>query len=180
MTTQTKEKIYIGVIILLIATSAQFYYSYRYQPAHQIEVYYNQEHALNLEVINAIRDADKFVYFAVYTFTRQDIKEALLAAKYRGLDVVGITDRNQYTAASGQKGIVDELRKAGVPVYVQDHTAIMHMKALVTEKAYLSGSFNWTSAATNLNDEVLEVGHDEGIRQQYQNILQELFKRYGR
>jgi len=48
----------------------------------------------------------------------------------------------------------------------------------VTEKAYASGSFNWTAAATNLNDEVLEIGYDEAVRQKYQNILEEIFKKY--
>src|SRR6185369_7396383 len=103
----TKDKIYLVVIIFLIALCGQFYYSYRYQPEHQIRVYYNQDHALNTEIINQIRDADKFVYFAVYTFTRQDIKEALLAAKYRGLQVVGITDKNQYNGAPGQKELIN-------------------------------------------------------------------------
>lgn len=42
-----KDLAYIITIILLIALSAQFYYSYRYQPARQIEVYYNQDHAQN-------------------------------------------------------------------------------------------------------------------------------------
>lgn len=175
-----KDIAYLIVIAVLIALCGQFYYSYRYLPAHQIEVYYNQDHPLNEEIINLTRDANKFVYFAIYTFTRQDIKDALLAAKYRGLTVVGITDRTQYGQATGQKAIINELRDAGIPVYEQDHLAIMHMKVLVTEKGYASGSFNWTSAATNLNDEILEVGHDEAIRQNYQGILEELFKKYGK
>ena len=79
MTTQTKEKLYILIIALLIATAAQFYYSFRYRPVleRQVNVYYNQERELNKEIINEIRDADKYVYFAVYTFTRADIKDAL-------------------------------------------------------------------------------------------------------
>jgi phosphatidylserine/phosphatidylglycerophosphate/cardiolipin synthase-like enzyme len=176
----TKEKIYIIVILLLVALSAQFYYSYRYQPAHEVRVYYNQDEQLNKQIIQTIREADKFVYFAVYTFTRTDIKDALLAAKYKGLKVVGITDRSQYSQIDSQKKIIDELRKAEIPVYEQDHSAIMHLKAVVTDKAYASGSFNWTSAATNLNDEVLEVGRDENIRKQYQRVLEELFSRYGK
>jgi phosphatidylserine/phosphatidylglycerophosphate/cardiolipin synthase-like enzyme len=175
-----KEKIYILTIIFLIALCAQFFYSFRYQPAHEVRVYYNQDEQLNKQIIQVIRNADKFVYFAVYTFTRTDIKDALLAAKYRGLKVVGITDRSQYSQLDTQKKIIDELRKAEIPIYEQDHSAIMHLKAIVTEKAYASGSFNWTSAATNLNDEVLEVGSDENIRKQYQSILEELFKRYGK
>jgi phosphatidylserine/phosphatidylglycerophosphate/cardiolipin synthase-like enzyme len=179
MKPQTKEKLYILTIIILIALTAQSYYTYHYQPAHQINVYYNQDHALNTEIINQIENADKFVYFSVYTFTRQDIKDALLAAKYRGLTVVGLTDTQQYETAAGQKSLIDDLRKAGIPVYEQNHAGIMHTKVLVTDKAYASGSYNWTSSATTINDEVLEVGQDQAIRAQYQSILEEMFNKYG-
>ncbi len=179
--TPTREKIYILVIVLLIALCAQFFYSYKYIPAEEreVKVYYNQNRPLNKELISLIRDADRFVYFAVYTFTRSDIKDALLAAKHRGLTVIGITDRDQMAKTELQGKIVKELKDAGIPVYTQDHTSIMHLKTVVTEKAYASGSFNWTSAATNLNDEVLEVGQDESIRKQYENVLLELFRIYG-
>ena len=172
---KTKEIIYIIIIILLLGACGQFYYSYKYVPAHEVNVYYNQEEQLNGQIIQTIRDADKFVYFAIYTFTRQDIKDALLAAKYRGLVVEGITDGDQYNQASGQKAIIDELRKNGIPVATQNHAGIMHMKAVVTDKAYASGSYNWTAAATNINDEVLEVGSDPGLRQQYQRVLEAVF-----
>ncbi len=176
-----KELAYIIVIALLIALCGQFYYSFRYLPKYerQISVYYNQERELNKEIISEIRDADKFVYFAVYTFTRADIKDALLAAKYRGLKVVGLTDREQYQKLESQQKIIDELKQAGIPVYTQDHSGIMHLKVLVTEKAYASGSYNWTAAATNLNDEVLEVGRDEPLRQTFQKILEKMFAKYG-
>lgn len=178
MKPQTKEKLYLIVIILLIAACGQFYYTYRYQPAHEIEVYYNHDEQLNDQIIQLTQDASKFVYFAIYTFTRADIKDALLAAKYRGLKVEGITDTSQYETAPGQKKIIDELRAAGIPVYEQNTSGIMHMKAIVTDKAYASGSFNWTTAAATINDEVLEVGHDETVRAQYQNILEEVFNKY--
>ncbi len=177
-----KDIIYITVIIILIGLLGQFYYSYKYKPEgqRQVKVYYNQDRELNKEITNLTREADKFVYFAIYTFTRTDIKDALLAAKYRGLKVVGIMDRNQDKGTQQQTKIFQELKDAGIPVYEQDHLAIMHIKAIVTDKGYASGSFNWTSAATNLNDEVLEVGHDESIRSQYQAVLEELFNRYGK
>ncbi|MBI5530255.1 MAG: hypothetical protein HY918_02020 [Candidatus Doudnabacteria bacterium] len=180
MSSQTKEKIYLLIIVLLIALCGQFYYSYRYLPKQQreISVYYNQERELNKEIINEIRDADKFVYFAVYTFTRSDIKDALLAAKYRGLNVIGLTDRDQYQKLESQQKIIDELKKSGIPVYVQDHSGIMHLKVVVTEKAYASGSYNWTASATNINDEVLEVGRDETLRSTFQKILEEMFAKY--
>lgn len=177
--TKQKEILYLLTIAVLIGACAQLYYSHRWLPAHTIAVYYNHDHKLNEEVTAAIRDADKFVYFAIYTFTRQDIADALLGAKHRGLTVIGITDRDQYNQIEQQRKIIDSLREAGIPVYQQDHSGIMHMKALVTDKTYLSGSYNWTASATNVNDEVLEVGHDTGLRVRFQSILEELFKQYG-
>lgn len=180
MKPQTKEKIYVLVIILLLGICGQFWYSYKYLPIAErnVKVFYNQDTELNKEIIKVIQDADKYVYFAIYTFTKQDLKDALLAAKYRGLEVKGITDKKQAEEIEQQKKIVKELRDAGIEVLEQDHSAIMHIKTLVTEKAYLSGSYNWTQAATDKNDEVLEIGKDEQIRKKYQNILEEIFKKY--
>ncbi len=181
MSTQTKEKIYLLVIALLIALCGQFYYSFRYQPVEnrRVEVFYNQDRELNKEIISIIRDGDKYVYFAVYTFTRADIKDALLAAKHRGLTVIGLTDHGQYNKLEPQQKIIDELKKAGIPVYTQDHSGIMHLKVVITEKAYASGSYNWTTSATTINDEVLEVGRDEALRANLQKILEEMFMKYG-
>lgn len=173
-----KEAVYILVIILLIGLCGQFYYSFRYLPTHQISVYYSRDRELNNEIINVIKDADKFVYFSVYTFTRMDIKDALLGAKYRGLTVIGVTDRNQASQIEQQRDIVKELREHGIPVYEHDHSGIMHTKVVVTEKAYASGSYNWTTAATNINDEVLEVGRDRAVRARYETILLELTDKY--
>ncbi|MBI3231518.1 MAG: hypothetical protein HYZ51_00325 [Candidatus Doudnabacteria bacterium] len=178
MKSNTKEKIYLVVILLLIAACAQFYFTYRYKPAAETKVYYNQEQELNKEIIKLIRDANEYIYFAVYTFTRNDIKDALLGAKYRGVKISGVTDRKQVQDIEPQKKIIDELRKNGIPVHEQDHLNLMHIKAIVSEKAYASGSFNWTSAGTNLNDEILEVGRDENIRKQYHSILEALVNKY--
>ena len=178
MLPKLKDRLYLLVIILLMATCGQFYYSYRYLPESEAQVFYNKDHKLNAKIIKLTQDADKFVYFGIYTFTKADLKDALLAAKYRGLDVRGVTDRNQTKDIELQHKIVEELRKAGIPVFVHDHSAIMHLKVLVTDKAYASGSYNWTTSATNANDEVLEVGTKESLRKEYKNILEELFEKY--
>jgi phosphatidylserine/phosphatidylglycerophosphate/cardiolipin synthase-like enzyme len=175
-----KEAIYLGLIIILIGLCGQFYYSYKWKPAREIRVYYNQEVQANKQIIKLIQEADQFVYFAVYTFTRQDIKDALVGAKHRGVIVRGLTDREQTQRLESQGKVIKELQEAGIEVLEQDHVGIMHLKTLVTEKEYASGSFNWTSAATNLNDEVLEIGTDETVRRQYQELLEKLLKRYER
>jgi phosphatidylserine/phosphatidylglycerophosphate/cardiolipin synthase-like enzyme len=176
----SRDFIYIVIIAILLAALGQLIYSYKYTPAKEraVQVFYNQDIQANRKIIETIQDADKFVYFAVYTFTRTDIKDALLGAKHRGLEVRGITDRDQIEKIDLQEKIIKELRDAGIPVATQDHAAIMHLKTVVTDKGYVSGSYNWTAAATSLNDEVIEVGRDESIRKQYQSVLEELLQKY--
>lgn len=176
----SRDAYYLAVIILLIALCGQFFYTYKYEPEskREIQVYYNQDIEANKKIISEIQNADKFVYFAVYTFTRNDIKDVLLGAKHKGLDVQGITDASQVKKIELQGKIIKELREAGIPIAVQDHLGIMHLKTLVTDKSYASGSYNWTAAATNINDEVLEIGRDEEIRRQYEKVLRQLFDKY--
>lgn len=175
-----RDAVYLIVIVLLIAICGQFYYTYHYKPlaARDVNVYYNQDHQLNTEVINTIQDAEKFVYFGIYTFTREDIRDALLAAKYRGLDVQGIVDRKQSFGLDSQKAIIKELQDTGIKIIFNDHSYIMHLKTVVTDKGYVSGSYNWTASATNLNDETLEVGKDEDIRKQYEKIIRHIISTY--
>ena len=59
-----------------------------------------------------------------------------------------------------------------------DHNYIMHLKTVVTDKAYVSGSYNWTAAATNLNDEIIEIGKDEDVRKQYEQIIKSIIEKY--
>jgi phosphatidylserine/phosphatidylglycerophosphate/cardiolipin synthase-like enzyme len=175
-----REGLYLLAIIILLGVCGQFYYSYHYRPIkeREINVYYNQNIKANEKIIQAIQNADEYVYFAIYTFTRSDIKDALLGAKHRGLIVEGLTDKNQLQQSEQQEKIIKELREAGIPLAVQNHSGLMHIKTLVTEKAYISGSYNWTTAATETNDEILEIGYDPTIRRQYEKTIKEVLDKY--
>ncbi len=173
-----KDFLYLGTIVILIGVCGQFYYDYKYKPAREIEVYYNQNIEANDKLTEVIRDADEKIDFAIYTFTRTDIKDALLGAKYRGLKIRGVIDKEQTERIEEQRKIIDELERAGIEIGFDDHSGIMHLKTLVTEKAYVSGSYNWTLSATEINDEVLEIGTDKKVRGEYEQVLSELFARY--
>lgn len=175
-----RDLLYILVIVLLLATCGQLYFTKYYQPtqSREVKIYYNQDHQLNSEVIQTIQHANKFIYFAIYTFTREDIKDALLGAKYRGVEIKGIIDKKQSESLPDQKAIVQELRNAGIQIVFNDHSYIMHLKTLVTDAGYVSGSYNWTASGTDLNDEILEVGNDEDIRRQYEKVLNRIITEY--
>jgi phosphatidylserine/phosphatidylglycerophosphate/cardiolipin synthase-like enzyme len=125
-------------------------------------------------VVNLIDNANKYVYFAIYEFTKENIANALIQAKERGLEVQGIMDAGQ-SRDGAQARIVQELEQAGISVEFQKHApGIMHLKMLVTDNAYALGSYNWTESATTLNDEVLEVGTAEALREEYLDIIEKV------
>lgn len=175
-----RDIFYFLIIAALLGICGYFYYDYRYLPGQErkVEVFYNYDKAANEQIVRVIQDANRFVYFAVYTFTREDIRDALLGAQYRGLEVKGIIDKKQSNSLDSQKAIVRELEKAGIPLVYNNHSYIMHLKTVVTDNAYVSGSYNWTASATDSNDEIIEIGYDEAIRKQYEQIVLKIIKKY--
>jgi hypothetical protein len=150
-------------------------------PADSIRLVYSLDQRQNdQELIALITAAKNHIYFAIYTFTLPSIADALVAAKKRGVDVRGIMDSEQSGNSYGAP-ITEKLLEAGIPIVTEKHATgngIMHIKLLVTERAYAFGSYNWTKSATTINDEILEIGTDETLRQAYENILKKLLEAY--
>jgi len=151
------------------------------QPIGTTRVIYSLDQKQNdKELIALIDNAKDHIYFAIYTFTLSSVADALVAAKGRGVDVKGIVDSGQGSNSYGAP-IIAKLLAAHIPVVTEKHATgngIMHIKLLVTEQAYAFGSYNWTSSATNINDEILEIGTDQTLRQTYENILKKLLEAY--
>ncbi len=132
------------------------------------------------ELIALIDATKKRAYFAMYEFTLKDIADALVAAKRRGVDVRGLVDAGE-SANSYDAPIMTELSAAGIPIETEHHVdgqGIMHIKALVTDTAYAIGSYNWTSSATNENDEILEIGTSPVLVSAYASLLERLLQKY--
>ena len=161
-----------AVIVIFVSSSSSLLRGDESLDTNSVRVVYSlDERSNDEEIIKLIDEAQNYVYFAVYYFSKKNIAEALIHAKERGLIVEGIIDRDGSRQANNA-AIKKMLESAGIKVLTQRHEdGIMHIKTLVTDKAYASGSYNWTEAATSANDEVLEIGHDEHLRNEYLSIL---------
>jgi len=145
----------------------------------QTKVVYSLEGKPDQEIINLIQHSNEYVYFAVYTLTRSNLSSALVAAKLRGIQVEGILDGSQSTI-SQEKTVIAQLQKYQIPLEIPEKSdgSLMHAKFVVTDAGYASGSYNWTTSATSYNDEVLEIGAVQGIKDQYLKIFRELWEKY--
>jgi phosphatidylserine/phosphatidylglycerophosphate/cardiolipin synthase-like enzyme len=112
-------------------------------------------------LINLISQAKKSVYVAIYSFTRDSLAKALIDAKNRGVEVkVVIEEENAY----GQGSDYQILRDAGVDVRLDGNPALMHHKFMIVDgEIMVTGSYNWSTAAEDRNDENFVVIRDKAV-----------------
>lgn len=113
------------------------------------------------QLISIINSAQKTLDVAIYSLTDSKVGSAITQAHGRGVSVRIITDREQ---ASGQyeKALLKGLVKAGIPVKIDTHSGLMHLKVTVADgKIATTGSYNYTKSAEESNDEVFVVLRDE-------------------
>ncbi|OGW66675.1 MAG: hypothetical protein A3H49_00250 [Nitrospirae bacterium RIFCSPLOWO2_02_FULL_62_14] len=86
--------------------------------------------------------------------------KALVAAHKRGVDVRVISDRERLKDPKQQVAL-ETLRLAGIPVKVNRHENLMHLKQTVMDdEINTSGSMNQTGSGNRYNDERLDVFTD--------------------
>jgi competence ComEA-like helix-hairpin-helix protein len=142
-----------------------------------LEVLFSPNGGTEERIIAAIDGAEKEVAFAVFTFTSPGIAEALKRAEARGVKVRGVADAwqalSEYSAVSG-------LREAGLAVKKDGLKGLMHNKFLIVDPGaekglVVTGSANWTTSASNFNNETLLVLHSPQMAGQYLASFEELF-----
>ena len=129
------------------------------------EVLYAPEDKPADRLVALYEGARHSIYIATYGLTYPPVVRALVAAKKRGVDVRVITDRGKLDDRN-QRAALDTLRLAGVPIKINRHDGLMHMKQVVVDdQVNTSGSMNQTSSAALYNDERLDILHDTASTQ---------------
>ena len=128
-----------------------------------VEVYYGPEDMPLDRLTTLYQHASRYLYVAVYGLTSPRAVEAMVAAKRRGVDVRLITDR-QRTEDVKQRTALHTLELAGIPIVVNKHDGLMHLKQVVIDdEVNASGSMNHTTSGNRYNDERLDVITDHVI-----------------
>lgn len=128
-----------------------------------IEVYYAPEDLPLDRVIMLYRQAKRYIYVSVYGLTYPRAVEALIAAKKRGVDVRMLTDQERTQDVKQQRAL-HTLRLAGIPIRINQHDGLMHLKQVVVDdEVNTSGSMNHTTSGNRYNDERVDIITDHAI-----------------
>lgn len=100
---------------------------------------------------------------AIYSLTHPTIVKAIVDAKKRGIAVRVISDKIQ-SAGATQKHAINDLLLNEIPVKINTHSGLMHLKmSLVDATMVTLGSYNYSMAASTKNDEVMIIITDPNI-----------------
>ena len=128
-----------------------------------IDTYYAPEDHPGDQIVQLYQDAEHYIYVAMYAFTYPPAVKALAAAKKRGVDVRVITDRGRLDDQK-QTAALETLRLAGVPIRINRHDNLMHLKqVIVDDRVNTNGSMNQTSSGNGYNDERLDIIVDAAL-----------------
>jgi phosphatidylserine/phosphatidylglycerophosphate/cardiolipin synthase-like enzyme len=116
-------------------------------------------------LISLINRANRSIYVAVYSFTRDLLATALISSMERGVEVRVVIERER---AYEQGSEYPRLKSAGVDVRLDGNPNLMHHKFMVIDGyIVVTGSYNWSSAAEDRNDENIVVILDRDVAQRF-------------
>ena len=125
----------------------------------RIENYFCPEDKCSSKIIGLIKNAKRSIYFMSFSFTNNDIADALILKN--DLDTRGILDSQQ---ASNKFSQFKRLQEFGIDVKKDTNKYKMHHKVFIIDnETVATGSFNPTASADIKNDENLLIVHDKKI-----------------
>lgn len=113
------------------------------------------------EIVQRLEAAQQSIEVMAFAFTSDPVADQLIAAKDRGLAVrVVMESRN----AKGTGSEMVKLRDAGVDIHSDGNCYIMHHKVIIIDDhLVITGSFNFTRAAQEQNDENVLIVDDASL-----------------
>jgi phosphatidylserine/phosphatidylglycerophosphate/cardiolipin synthase-like enzyme len=145
-----------------------------------LKVFFSPKDGCASNVANVAKSATANNFFEIYTFTTNNIGDAIITNKNNGLTVRGYMDNLSAGASASQ---YKALTNAFVDVKRDNYSGLLHHKIMVVDAGctnnnaqVATGSFNWTTAANNDNDENLLIIYSYDLANIY---YQEFLTNYG-
>lgn len=128
------------------------------------------------QICGLFRLARRSVDACVFTITDNRIADAILDAHRRGVIVRIVTDNEKSFDAGSD---IQSLAAAGVSVRIDVSEFHMHHKfALFDGQTLLTGSYNWTRSAAEVNEENVVVLDDARVVRQFQAVFDGLWEQF--
>lgn len=123
-----------------------------------IENYFSPQDRAEQYVVRRLEEAQESIRFLAFSYTSDPIAETMLARAVDGVLVEGVMEKRN---AEGSGAEFARLRDGGIAVFEDGNCYTMHHKIIIIdERTVITGSFNFTGRANELNVENLLIIDD--------------------
>jgi phosphatidylserine/phosphatidylglycerophosphate/cardiolipin synthase-like enzyme len=131
----------------------------------QIANYFSPQDSPEQYIVERIAQAERSVRFLAFSFTSDPVTEAMIARHAAGLTVEGVMEERNAEGVGAEYG---KLREAGIEVLRDGNCYTMHHKIIIIDgRTVITGSFNFTGRANELNVENLLIIDDPTLAARY-------------
>lgn len=131
-----------------------------------VETYFSPEDLTRDQIVSVVSEAQHSVHFMAFAFTSDEIGQAMMDRADAGVEIAGIFETR---GANTQYSECPRLLNHGVDVRLDGNPRTMHHKVVIVDGAIVvTGSFNFSSNATNNNDENILIIHSPYVAARYE------------
>ena len=143
------------------------------EDAH-VEVYFSPDDGVAERLVELVQGAQDSVYFLAYSFTLDELAEALVERSQAGVRVAGVMEARQVASNTGSD--YERFLAAGLDVRLDGNPNNMHHKVLIIdEQVVVTGSYNFSLNAETRNDENSLVIFDPEVADLYLEEFRRVF-----
>jgi phosphatidylserine/phosphatidylglycerophosphate/cardiolipin synthase-like enzyme len=126
-----------------------------------VEVAFSPEDGALERMLPYLRAAQSSIRMMAFTLTADPLAEVLLERHAAGVQVSGVVEAANVGAAGSD---VPRLRREGIDLRLDGNPNSMHHKVLIIDgQIVIFGSYNFTRAAEEKNDENILIIHDPDL-----------------
>jgi phosphatidylserine/phosphatidylglycerophosphate/cardiolipin synthase-like enzyme len=129
----------------------------------EVDNYFSPERELELinVIARTVTRAEQEILFMAFSFTNEEIGEAMLGRADAGVTVRGIFEKTGSDTASSYYGLMRNAGLTNVQVRLDGNSRLLHHKVIIVDQQIvIFGSFNFSASANRTNDENLLIVHD--------------------
>lgn len=126
----------------------------------QIDVRFSPQDNCIEKIVSEINNAQSQILVQTFSFTSQEIANALIQKHLEGVEVILIADKSQQK----NNPLLKKMKKLGIKIYIDKMVGIAHNKIIIIDNdTVITGSFNFSHAAQHRNAENSLTIHSEKL-----------------
>lgn len=140
----------------------------------RVDTYFSPDDHVLTALYNLLSESQASIYFLAFSFTSNELGAIVREKAEAGLDVKGVMDEEQIKSNQGTE--FDPFRQAGLDVLIDGIDGQMHHKIFIVDgKIVALGSYNFSRAAEERNDENVVVVYDERIAEFFMQEFERVY-----